>query len=144
MARRILIVGEIHFVDENGVECAPQIEEDSIAVELSENEDPNVIGEEFLGRGYSAYTTLTGHDAERFTGKTYTTEELRNKWEVCTKFISYEENVWHEDGELQLFDSEEAAKAELDDHIETCESAVECGYMDEAPTHDEFVIRTVL
>lgn len=145
MARRVLIIGSIHFVDEKGNECDPQIDEESFAIELREDEDPNEIGEHFLGMGHLAYTTLMGWDAECYKGKTYTTEELKEKWEVCTKFVNGRiENIWHEDGELLFFDSKEEAEEEIVEHIYLSETAVEQGCMDEALCRDEFVIRRVM
>lgn len=145
MARRVLIIGSIHFVDENGCECDPQIDEESFAIDLREDEDPNEIGEKFLGKGHLSYTTLMGVDAQRYKGKTYTTDQLKEKWEVCTVFASgCVENVWHEEDGVLFFDSEEEAQAELDEHIEDCREAVEDGHMDEPYEYEDFVVRRVL
>lgn len=67
--KRILIIGDIHFVDENGHECDPEIETVDLAVELDDDEDADVIGEMFIEQGHTSYTTLEGEEAENYKGQ---------------------------------------------------------------------------
>lgn len=58
---RVLVVGDIHFVDEKGLEIdVPEIETPYLVIPLEKGEDADEVGEQWLAKGYNSYTTLYG------------------------------------------------------------------------------------
>ena len=55
----ILIVGTMHFIDEDGEETdEPELESVSHIIRLEEGDDPDEIGEEWLDKGYDSYCAV--------------------------------------------------------------------------------------
>ena len=63
------------------------------------------------------------------------------RWEVLTLCGGQYENVWESDGKPETFATFEEAEAALVEHLRDYQLAVEAGYMDDAPSRDEFEIQ---